>query len=158
MCFTFLSAESSLQVSLMSRQPKVKLLDTFSLSCIVGTTYSGLALPLTVTWKFQPAGSQVFHQIIRIAHNGTIEWGDFLSQFTKKTKVSQTSYHSQLSIHDSTMEETGMYQCKVEIYDRNSLHTNSPARVSATSYPLQISVTLPGKHLLKLILAFRKSF
>ncbi|XP_063112217.1 immunoglobulin superfamily member 2 isoform X2 [Cavia porcellus] len=144
---TVKSLKSSLQVSLMSRQPKVKLLDTFSLSCIVGTTYSGLALPLTVTWKFQPAGSQVFHQIIRIAHNGTIEWGDFLSQFTKKTKVSQTSYHSQLSIHDSTMEETGMYQCKVEIYDRNSLHTNSPARVSATSYPLQISVTLPASEL-----------
>ncbi|KAM6167579.1 LOW QUALITY PROTEIN: immunoglobulin superfamily member 2 [Erethizon dorsatum] len=143
---TIKSLISSLQVNLMSRQPKVKLMDTFDLSCIVGTTYSGLALPLTVTWQFQPARSQVFHQIIRITHNGTVE-GNFLSQFPKKTKVSQTSYRSQLLIHDSTMEETGMYQCKVEVYDRNSLHTNNPARASATSYPLKVSFALPESKL-----------
>ncbi|XP_013372018.1 PREDICTED: immunoglobulin superfamily member 2 isoform X2 [Chinchilla lanigera] len=140
---TVKSLKSSLQVNLMSRQPKVKLMDTFDLSCIAKAAYSGLALPITVTWYFQPVRSQIFHQIIRITHNGTVEWGDFLSQFHKKVKVSQTSYCSQLLIYDSTVEETGMYQCKVEVYDRNSLHTNNPAKASATSYPLKISVTLP---------------
>ncbi|KFO30319.1 Immunoglobulin superfamily member 2 [Fukomys damarensis] len=144
---TVKSLKSSLQVSLMSRQPKVKLTDTFDLSCIVGDTYSGLALPFTVTWQFQPAKSPVFHQLLQITHNGTIQWGDFLPQFPKKTKVSQSSYRSQLLIHDSTMEETGMYQCKVEVYDGNSLHTNNPARASATSHPLKISVTLPESKL-----------
>ncbi|XP_004854182.1 immunoglobulin superfamily member 2 [Heterocephalus glaber] len=144
---TVKSLKSSLQVSLMSRQPKVKLTDTFDLSCMVGATCAGLVLPFTVTWQFQPAKSPVFHQLIQITHNGTVQWGDFLPQFHKKTKVSQSSYRSQLLIHDSSMEETGMYQCKVEVYDRNSLHTNNPARASATSYPLKISVTLPESKL-----------
>ncbi|XP_004641712.1 immunoglobulin superfamily member 2 [Octodon degus] len=141
------SLKSSLQVNLMSRQPKVELMDTLNLSCIVKTTYSGPALPLTVTWWFQPAGSRVFHQIIQIAHNGTVEWGDFLSHFSKKTKVSQASYRSQLLIHDSTGEESGLYQCQVEVYDRNSLCTNDAARASVSSHPLGISVTLPERKL-----------
>uniref|UniRef100_A0A2K6F603 Immunoglobulin superfamily member 2 n=1 Tax=Propithecus coquereli TaxID=379532 RepID=A0A2K6F603_PROCO len=141
------SLESSLQVSLMSRQPQVKLANTFDLSCIVRAGYSDLKLPLTVTWQFQPAGAQDFYQLIRITHNGTIEWGDFLSQFQKKTKVSQSSFHSKLLIHDATEEETGVYRCKAEVYDRNSLHTNGPARASVISHPLKIAITLPESKL-----------
>ncbi|KAL2771961.1 immunoglobulin superfamily member 2 isoform 2 precursor [Daubentonia madagascariensis] len=144
---TVKSLESSLQVNLMSRQPQVKLANTFDLSCVVGAGYSDLKLPLTVTWQFQPAGAQVFHQLIRITHSGTIEWGDFLSQFQKKTKVSQSSFCSQLLIHDATEEETGVYRCKVEVYDRNSLHTNGSARAFAISHPLKIAITLPESKL-----------
>uniref|UniRef100_A0A8C9DN89 Immunoglobulin superfamily member 2 n=1 Tax=Prolemur simus TaxID=1328070 RepID=A0A8C9DN89_PROSS len=144
---TVKSLESSLRVSLMSRQPQVKLGDTFDLSCLVRTGYSDLKLPLTVTWQFQPAGAQDFYQLIWITHNGTIQWGDFLSQFQKKTKVSQFSFRSQLLIHDATEEETGVYRCKVEVYDRNSLHTNGPARASVISHPLKIAITLPESKL-----------
>ncbi|ELV14146.1 Immunoglobulin superfamily member 2 [Tupaia chinensis] len=144
---TVRSLKSSLQVSLMSRQPQVKLSNTFDLTCMVGASYSGLMVPLTVTWQFQPARSQAFHQLIRVTHNGTIEWGDFLSQFQKKTKVSMSSFRSQLQIHDASEEETGLYQCKVEVYDRSSLHTNSPVRASASSHPLRIAVTLPESKL-----------
>lgn len=147
MSVTVKSLESSLQVNLMSRRPQVKLSNTFDLSCIVQADYSDLKVPLTVIWQFQPARSQVFHQLIQITHNGTIEWGDFLSQFQKKTKVSQSSFRSQLLIYDATEEEAGVYQCKVEVYDRNSLHTNSPARASAISSPLRIAVTLPESKL-----------
>lgn len=129
----------------MSRQPQVKLGDTFDLSCIVGADYSDLRLPLTMRWWFQPDESQVFRQLIQVTHNGLIEWGHSLSQFQKKTKVSQSSFRSQLLIHDATEEETGKYKCDVEVYDRNSLDTNSPARASAISHPLRIVVTLPGK-------------
>ncbi|XP_075396441.1 immunoglobulin superfamily member 2 isoform X2 [Tenrec ecaudatus] len=140
---TVKSLESSLQVTLMSRQPQVKLADTFDLSCIVSAGYSDLKLPLTVTWQFQPAGSHVFYQLIQIAQNGTIEWGNDLSQFPKKTKVSQTPFRSQLLIHDATGEEAGVYQCHVEVYGINSLHTNSSAKAKANSHPLRIAVTLP---------------
>ncbi|XP_006874873.1 PREDICTED: immunoglobulin superfamily member 2 [Chrysochloris asiatica] len=140
---TVKSLESSLQVTLMSRQPQVQLADTFDLSCIVSADYSDLMVPLTVIWQFQPAGSQVFHQLIRIAHNGAIEWGSFLSQFQKKTKVSRSPFRSQLLIHDATEEESGVYQCKVEVYDRNSLLTNSSAKAAAISHPLRIAITLP---------------
>nr|XP_011735226.1 immunoglobulin superfamily member 2 [Macaca nemestrina] len=144
---TVKSLESSLQVSLMSRQPQVTLTNTFDLSCVLGTGYSDLKVPLTVTWQFRPASSHVFHQLIRITHNGTIEWGNFLSQFHKKTKVSQSLFRSQLLVHDATEEETGVYQCKVEIYDRNSLYNNHPPRASAISHPLRIAVTLPESKL-----------
>ncbi|KAK2106747.1 hypothetical protein P7K49_016261 [Saguinus oedipus] len=121
------------------------LSNTFDLTCIVGAGYSDLKVPLTVTWQFRPASSHSFHWLIRITHNGTIEWGDFPSQFHKKTKVSQSLFRSQLLIHDATEEETGVYQCKVEVYDRDSLHNSRPPRASAISNPLRIAVTLPGK-------------
>lgn len=139
----------------MSRQPQVMLTNTFDLSCVLGTGYSDLKVPLTVTWQFRPASSHVFHQLIRITHNGTIEWGNFLSQFQKKTKVSQSLFRSQLLVHDATEEETGVYQCKVEVYDRNSLYNNHPPRASAISHPLRIAVTIPGKCDLKLIPALK---
>ncbi|KAM7054920.1 immunoglobulin superfamily member 2 isoform 1-T1 [Molossus nigricans] len=147
MSVTVKSLASSLHVSLMSRQPQVKLTNTLDLSCIVGASYSDLQVPLTVTWQFQPAGSQVFHLLIRVTHNGTIEWGDFPPQFQKKTKVSQSSFRSQLLIHDATEEEAGVYQCQVEVYDRNSLHVNDAARASATSHPLRIVISLPESKL-----------
>ncbi|XP_076789142.1 immunoglobulin superfamily member 2 isoform X1 [Arvicanthis niloticus] len=139
--------KSSLRVNLMSRQPQVMLAHTFDLSCIVRANYSDLKLPFSVTWQFQPAGSGAFHQLVRIAHNGTVEWGDIFSQLHRKTKVSQSFFHSQLQIHDAAMEETGVYQCKVEIYDRNSMCTRGPARVSATSNLVMISVTFPESKL-----------
>lgn len=139
--------ESSLQVSLMSRLPQVKLTNTFDLSCIVRVGYSDLRVPLTVTWLFQPARSQAFDLFLQITHNGTIEWGSCLPQFQRKTKISQSPFHSRLLIHDATEEEAGVYQCKVEVYDRNSLSRNSPVKASATSHPLRIIVTLPESKL-----------
>ncbi|XP_008051026.1 immunoglobulin superfamily member 2 [Carlito syrichta] len=144
---TVKSLESSLQVSLLSRQPQAKLTNAFDLSCVVGAAYSDLKVLLTVTWQFQPARAQGFHRLIRVTHNGTIEWGDFLPQFQKKTKVSQSPFRSQLLIHDATEEETGVYRCKVDVYDRNSLHTHGPVRASATSHPLRIVITLPESQL-----------
>lgn len=133
----------------MSRQPQVTLTNPFDLSCLVMAGYSDLKVLLTVTWHFQVAGSQVFQRLIRITHNGTIEWGDVPTQFQKKTKVSQSPFRSQLLIHDTTEEEAGVYRCEVEVYDRNSLHTNGSARASAISHPLRIAVTLPGNRHLK---------
>ncbi|XP_057552505.1 immunoglobulin superfamily member 2 [Hippopotamus amphibius kiboko] len=147
MSVTVKPLESSLQVSLMSRQPQVKLTNTFDLSCIVRVGSPDLKFPLTVMWQFQPAGARAFDLLLQITHNGTIEWGKFLPQFQKKTKVSQSSFRSQLLIHDATEEEAGVYQCKVDVYDRNSLHTNGPMRASAISHPLRINVTLPESKL-----------
>lgn len=152
--FAFLPTASSLHVSLMSRQPQVKLTSTVDLACIVGAGYSDLQVPLTVTWRFQPAGSQVSHHLVRVTHNGTIEWGDFPSQFQRRTKISQSSFRSQLSIHDATEAEAGVYQCTVEVYDRNALPTNGPARASASSHPLRIVISLPGNHHSELTPAF----
>lgn len=129
----------------MSRRPQVTLASTIDLSCVVRANNSDLKLLFSVTWQFQPAGSGAFRQLIRVTHNGTVEWGDVLSQFHRKTKVSQSSFGSQLQIHDAAMEETGVYQCKVEGYDRNALSTGGPARVSATSNLLRITVTFPGE-------------
>lgn len=144
---TVKSLKSSLRVNLMSRQPQVTLARTFDLFCIVRANHSDLQLPFSVTWQFQPAGSGAFHQLIRITHNGTVEWGDVLSQFHGRTKVSQSSFRSQLQIHDAALEDAGAYQCKVEGYDRNSLHTSGPARASATSNLLRITVTFPESKL-----------
>uniref|UniRef100_A0A8C3VRL3 Immunoglobulin superfamily member 2 n=1 Tax=Catagonus wagneri TaxID=51154 RepID=A0A8C3VRL3_9CETA len=139
--------KSSLQVSLMSRQPQVKLSSTFDLSCVASAGYSDLRVPLAVTWQFQPARSSAFDLLVRITHNGTIEWGDVLPQFPKKTKVSQSLFRSQLLVHDATEDEAGVYQCQVEVYDRNFLYTNSPVRASATSHPLRIAISLPESKL-----------
>ncbi|KAH0518386.1 Immunoglobulin superfamily member 2 [Microtus ochrogaster] len=144
---TVKSLKSSLQVHLLSRQPHVTLSHTLDLSCIVRANHSDLKLPCSVTWQFQPAGSRAFHPLVRITHNGTVEWGDDLSQFHRKTKVSQSSLRSQLQIHDAALEETGVYRCTVEGYDRNSLYTSDPARVSATSNPVKITVTFPGSQI-----------
>ncbi|XP_029393797.1 immunoglobulin superfamily member 2 isoform X2 [Mus pahari] len=144
---TVKSLKSSLRVNLMSRQPQVMLAHTFDLSCIVRADYSDLKLPISVTWQFQPAGSGAFQRLIQISHNGTVEWGDVLSQIHRKTKVSQSFFRSQLQIHDAAMEETGVYRCKVEVYDRGSVCTSGPARVSATSNLLMITVTFPESKL-----------
>ncbi|XP_032737226.1 immunoglobulin superfamily member 2 [Lontra canadensis] len=144
---TVKSLESSLRVKLMSRQPKAELGKSFGLSCEVEADYTNLRVPLTVTWLFQPARSQVFHLLVRITHNGTIEWGEDLFQFQKKTKVLQSSFHSQLLIHDATEEEAGVYQCKVEVYVRNSLCTSGPSRASAISHSLMIAIALPESKL-----------
>ncbi|XP_063480738.1 immunoglobulin superfamily member 2 isoform X3 [Symphalangus syndactylus] len=50
-------------------------------------------------------------------------------------------------VHDATEEETGVYQCEAEVYDRNSLYNNHPPRASAISHPLRIAVTLPESKL-----------
>lgn len=139
----------------MSRQPQVELAKTFGLSCVAEADYTSLGVLLAVTWQFQPARSQIFHPLVRITHNGTIEWGDFLSQFQKKTKVFQSSFRSQLLIHDASEEEAGVYQCKVEVYVSNSLCTRGPARASAVSHALMIAITLPGKHHRKVIPALK---
>nr|XP_048298149.1 immunoglobulin superfamily member 2 [Myodes glareolus] len=144
---TVKSLKSSLQVHLMSRHPHVTLTHTFDLACIVRASHSDLELPCSVTWQFQPAGSGAFRQLVRITHNGTVAWGDGLSQFQRKTKVSQSSLRSQLQIHDAAVEETGVYRCTVEGYDRNSLYTSGPARVSATSNLVRINVTFPESKL-----------
>lgn len=144
---TVKSLKSSLRVNLMSRQPQVTLAHTFDLSCIVRANYSDLKLPFSVMWQFQPAGSGAFHQLIRVTHDGRVEWGDTLPQLHRKTKVSQSFFRSQLQIHDAAMEETGVYRCEVEVYDRNSVCTSGPARVSATSNLLMITVTVPESKL-----------
>ncbi|XP_058158966.1 immunoglobulin superfamily member 2 [Dasypus novemcinctus] len=144
---TVKSLESSLKVNLMSRQPQVRMTGTFDLSCVVGAGYSDLSVPLTVMWQFQPARSQAFSQLIRITHNGTVEWGDSLSHFQRKTKVSRSSFQSQLLIHDATEEEAGVYQCKVQVYGSSSPCANSPVRASAVSHPLSITVALPESKL-----------
>uniref|UniRef100_A0A5F9D3E5 Immunoglobulin superfamily member 2 n=1 Tax=Oryctolagus cuniculus TaxID=9986 RepID=A0A5F9D3E5_RABIT len=144
---TVKSLQSSLQVNLMIRQPQVTLASTFDLACIVTTGYSELSLPLSVTWQFQPTRSPVFQQLIRISHNGTIEWGDTLPQFHRKTKISQSSSRSQLQIYDATEEEIGMYRCKVEVHDRNALLTNGFVRASAISHPVRVHIVLPVSNL-----------
>ncbi|XP_037355723.1 immunoglobulin superfamily member 2 [Talpa occidentalis] len=147
MSVTVNSLGSSLQVNLISRQPQVQLANTFDLSCLVKADYSDLQVLLTMTWEFRPTGSQVSHQFLRITHDGIIEWGDSLPQFQRKTKVSQSPFRSQLLIHYATEKEAGLYQCKVQVYDKNSLHTKGPERASATSHPLKIAVTLPESKL-----------
>ncbi|XP_040854981.1 immunoglobulin superfamily member 2 [Ochotona curzoniae] len=144
---TVKSLQSSLQVNLLSRQPQVKLTNTVDLSCIVVANYNNLRYPLTMTWQFQPAGSHVFQQLIQITYNGTIEWGNFLPQFQRKTKVLQSSWRSQLLIYDAAEEETGMYRCQVQVYDRNVLQTNAFARASAISHPVKVDITLPESKL-----------
>lgn len=147
MPITVLPLKSSLQVILNSRQPQVKLTGTFGLSCLVKADYSALQLPITVTWLFQPTASQDFHQLLRITHDGIIEWGDSPLQFPRKTKVSQSPFLSQLLIHDATEEEAGVFQCKVDVYDKISLQPGSPPKASAFSHPLRIAVTLPESKL-----------
>lgn len=130
------------------------LTGAFELICIVQANYSSLSIPLTVTWHFQQAKSRVSHQLVRITHHGTVEWGTAPFQFQKKTKVSKSSFRSQFMVHDATEVEAGIYQCEVEIHTRNSPLSNSPALASAISHSVKVVVILPGNHLLKLTLAF----
>ncbi|XP_069862534.1 immunoglobulin superfamily member 2 isoform X2 [Dipodomys merriami] len=141
---TVKSLKSSLQVHLMSRQPHVMLANTFTLSCVVAANFSALKLPLSVVWRFQPAGSRAFHQLVHTAHDGSVEWGTLLPQFHERTKVSRTGLRSQLLIHEATEEDSGMYRCEVDVYDRNA---QSSPRASASSYPLRIVVSLPESKL-----------
>lgn len=135
------SLKSSLQVILNSRQPQVMLTSAFGLNCLVKANYSDLLLPLTITWMFQSTSSQYFHQLLQLTHDGTIEWGNSSMHFQRKTKVSRSSFLSQLIVHDVTEQEAGVFQCKADVYDRNSFHTTRHARASAASHPLRIRVT-----------------
>ncbi|XP_036624077.1 immunoglobulin superfamily member 2 [Trichosurus vulpecula] len=144
------SLNSGLHVTLQSRQPKVTISDTFALSCIIRFDYSGLKVPITVTWQFQPRGALDYQQLVTITQNGTIEWGHFQEQMQKKIKVSQSSSGSQLLIYDATEEDTGIYQCKVEAYQRETQYTYGPTRRAAMviSHPVGIDITLPESQLM----------
>ncbi|XP_043818893.1 immunoglobulin superfamily member 2 [Dromiciops gliroides] len=144
------SLNSGLGVTLLSRQPKVRISDTFTLSCIIHSKYSALMVPITVTWQFQPRGALDYQQLVTVTWNGTIQWGHSQQQLKKKIKVSQSSSGSQLLIYDATEEDTGIYQCKVEAYQRETQYTHGPARRSALviSHPLGINITFPESQLM----------
>uniref|UniRef100_G3X152 CD101 molecule n=1 Tax=Sarcophilus harrisii TaxID=9305 RepID=G3X152_SARHA len=144
------SLSSGLRVTLHSRQPKVIISDTLALSCIIFSDYSALKVPITVTWQFQPQGALDYQQLVTVAQNGTVEWGNSQEQLQKKIKVSQSSSGSQLLIYEATEEDNGMYRCKVEAYQREGRSTYGPGRKAAAviSHPLGINITLPESQLL----------
>ncbi|XP_072500571.1 immunoglobulin superfamily member 2 [Notamacropus eugenii] len=147
---TIHSLNSGLHVTLQSRQPKVRISDTFTLSCIIHSNYSAPKMPMTVTWQFQPRGAVDYQQLVTISQNGTIEWGHSQKQMQKKIKVLQSSFGSQLLIYDATKEDTGIYQCKVEAYQRETQYTYGPVRRAAMviSHPLGINISLPESQLM----------
>ncbi|XP_020858403.1 immunoglobulin superfamily member 2 [Phascolarctos cinereus] len=144
------SLNSGLHVTLQSRHPKVRVSETFALSCIIRSDYSALKVPITVTWQFQPRGALDYQQLVTVAQNGTVEWGHTQEQIQKKMKVSQSSSGSQLLIYDAAEEDTGIYQCKVEAYQRETQYTYGPARRAAVaiSHPLGIDIILPESQLM----------
>ncbi|XP_068945378.1 immunoglobulin superfamily member 2 [Petaurus breviceps papuanus] len=144
------SLNSGLHVTLQSRQPKVRISDTFALSCIIRSDYSALKVPMTITWQFQPKGMLDYQHLVTVTQNGTIEWGHSQEQMQKKIKVSQSSSGSQLLIYDAIEEDTGIYQCEVKAYQRETQYTYGPTRRAAvlTSHPLGIDITLPESQLM----------
>ncbi|MBN3311583.1 IGSF3 protein, partial [Atractosteus spatula] len=142
---TVTAVESMFSIVASSRTPSVTYNDSFDLQCIVKPRYNRL-VPVSVTWRFQPANGTEFRDLVTFTRDGTLQWGGQLSGFGTRTTIdkSASSSNFRLGVSRASRRESGTYQCSAELWRKN--YDGTWARVTnRTSNPLGITVMKPGK-------------
>lgn len=147
-CLTALSslpAEAGFAVTAISRTPGVTYNESFDLQCIIKPHYPSW-VPVSVTWRFQPAGSTEFHDLVTFTRDGGVQWGDRAAAFRTRTAIekAESSNNVRLSISRASDTEAGKYQCVAELWRKN--YNSSWTRLAdRTSNLLEIRVLRPGE-------------
>jgi len=140
-----LSTEAGFAVTAISRTPGVTYNESFDLQCIIKPHYPSW-VPVSVTWRFQPAGSTEFHDLVTFTRDGGVQWGDRYAGFRTRTAIekAESSNNVRLSISRASDTEAGKYQCVAELWRKN--YNSSWTRLAdRTSNLLEIRVLRPGE-------------
>ncbi|XP_068281280.1 immunoglobulin superfamily member 3 isoform X2 [Nyctibius grandis] len=140
---TVLPLKAGFAVTAISRTPGVTYNESFDLQCIIKPHYPSW-VPVSVTWRFQPAGSTEFHDLVTFTRDGGVQWGDRYVGFRTRTAIekAESSNNVRLSISRASDTEAGKYQCVAELWRKN--YNSSWTRlVDRTSNLLEIRVLRP---------------
>ncbi|KAM6446686.1 immunoglobulin superfamily member 3 isoform 1-T2 [Liasis olivaceus] len=135
--------DAGFAVTAISRTPGVTYNESFDLQCIIKPHYPSW-VPVSVTWRFQPAGSTEFHDLVTFTRDGGVQWGDRYVGFRTRTAIekSESSNNVRLSISRASDTEAGKYQCVAELWRKN--YNSSWTRLAdRTSNLLEIRVLRP---------------
>uniref|UniRef100_A0A8C5T1Z8 Immunoglobulin superfamily member 3 n=1 Tax=Malurus cyaneus samueli TaxID=2593467 RepID=A0A8C5T1Z8_9PASS len=138
------STPVSITALAISRTPGVTYNESFDLQCIIKPHYPSW-VPVSVTWRFQPAGSTEFHDLVTFTRDGGVQWGDRSAGFRTRTAIekAESSNNVRLSISRASDTEAGKYQCVAELWRKN--YNSSWTRLAdRTSNLLEIRVLRPG--------------
>ncbi|XP_060542313.1 immunoglobulin superfamily member 3 isoform X2 [Pantherophis guttatus] len=140
---TVLPLNAGFAVTAISRTPGVTYNESFDLQCIIKPHYPSW-VPVSVTWRFQPAGSTEFHDLVTFTRDGGVQWGDRYVGFRTRTAIekAESSNNVRLSISRASDTEAGKYQCVAELWRKN--YNSSWTRLAdRTSNLLEIRVLRP---------------
>ncbi|XP_040422995.1 immunoglobulin superfamily member 3 isoform X2 [Cygnus olor] len=140
---TVLPLKAGFAVTAISRTPGVTYNESFDLQCIIKPHYPSW-VPVSVTWRFQPAGSTEFHDLVTFTRDGGVQWGDRYMGFRTRTAIekAESSNNVRLSISRASDTEAGKYQCVAELWRKN--YNSSWTRLAdRTSNLLEIRVLRP---------------
>ncbi|XP_026556478.1 immunoglobulin superfamily member 3 isoform X2 [Pseudonaja textilis] len=140
---TVLPLNAGFAVTAISRTPGVTYNESFDLQCIIKPHYPSW-VPVSVTWRFQPAGSTEFHDLVTFTRDGGVQWGDKYVGFRTRTAIekAESSNNVRLSISRASDTEAGKYQCVAELWRKN--YNSSWTRLAdRTSNLLEIRVLRP---------------
>ncbi|XP_038260955.1 immunoglobulin superfamily member 3 isoform X1 [Dermochelys coriacea] len=135
--------EAGFAVTAISRTPGVTYNESFDLQCIIKPHYPSW-VPVSVTWRFQPAGTTEFHDLVTFTRDGGVQWGDRYTGFRTRTAIekAESSNNVRLSISRASDTEAGKYQCVAELWRKN--YNSSWTRLAdRTSNLLEIRVLRP---------------
>ncbi|NWX89604.1 IGSF3 protein, partial [Nothoprocta ornata] len=135
--------EAGFAVTAISRTPGVTYNESFDLQCIIKPHYPSW-VPVSVTWRFQPAGSSEFHDLVTFTRDGGVQWGERYGGFRTRTAIekAEASNNVRLSISRASDTEAGKYQCVAELWRKN--YNSSWTRLAdRTSNLLEIRVLRP---------------
>ncbi|XP_026697035.1 immunoglobulin superfamily member 3 isoform X2 [Athene cunicularia] len=138
-----LPLKAGFAVTAISRTPGVTYNESFDLQCIIKPHYPSW-VPVSVTWRFQPAGSTEFHDLVTFTRDGGVQWGDRYTGFRTRTAIekAESSNNVRLSISRASDTEAGKYQCVAELWRKN--YNSSWTRLAdRTSNLLEIRVLRP---------------
>ncbi|XP_039910626.1 immunoglobulin superfamily member 3 isoform X4 [Hirundo rustica] len=140
---TVMPLKAGFAVTAISRTPGVTYNESFDLQCIIKPHYPSW-VPVSVTWRFQPAGSTEFHDLVTFTRDGGVQWGDRAAGFRTRTAIekAESSNNVRLSISRASDTEAGKYQCVAELWRKN--YNSSWTRLAdRTSNLLEIRVLRP---------------
>ncbi|XP_072254590.1 immunoglobulin superfamily member 3-like, partial [Pyxicephalus adspersus] len=138
--------DSTLQVSLMTRNSASIMGTTASLHCNAKANFPLSSRRLVWSWSFQPDSARQgpFRCLVQGPGNGELVWGKSYPNFKGKTEISVSGESSVLHIHRvQRLQQSGAYRCSVTILTARSGVT--PAAV--LSNVVTIKVQLPDMKL-----------
>uniref|UniRef100_A0A6I8MYN9 Immunoglobulin superfamily member 3 n=1 Tax=Ornithorhynchus anatinus TaxID=9258 RepID=A0A6I8MYN9_ORNAN len=146
--------ETGFAVTAISRTPGVTYGATFDLQCIIKPSYPPW-VPVAVGWRFQPAGTSGFHDLVTFTREGGVQWGSGprAAGFRSRTAVEKAAGAGgggpgpvRLSVSRAGDAEAGQYQCEAQLWRRN--HNRTWTRLALrTSNLLEIRVLRPVSRL-----------
>ncbi|XP_043927468.1 immunoglobulin superfamily member 3 [Protopterus annectens] len=139
--------ETGFSVTAVIRTPGVTYNDSAELHCVIRPRYP-TSVRMSVTWRFQPAGSSGFYDIVTLTQDGAIHWGNTYPNIKSRAALERTESAGQVRLVIGRVSdgEAGKYQCAAELWRKNLTDTWIKL-ANRTSSPVEIRVSRPTSKL-----------